>query len=161
MPLKALVNVKGACVEMPGAERAAVLKEAVLEHHEALEDAHCVMDGSKLHFESCEGLGEQSMFCNGWQHDHCISNLFVSGVDGQIALAIVNAPGSAHGSTLAHWGKAHSCLEEHCELTGRECCVDSAFVSGEDVPCLVESAQDVSKVRTALEMAQMEQATSL
>jgi DDE superfamily endonuclease len=76
-------------------------------------------------------------------------------------MSVVNAPGSVHDSTLAHWGKVYDRLEACHELTGGVCCVDSAFLSGEQVPYLIKSSEDLSKAKSALEMVQMREATSL
>ena len=161
MLIKVLLKLQAARVTMPSEETVAEHMRRVEARHPALQNVYCVADGLKLYFESCDGLSEQSMFYNGWQHDHYISNLFVFSIDGQIISCVVNAPGSVHDSTLAYWGKIYDILEAMYERTGGICCVDSAFMANDDVPFLIKSAQDVSKARSADEMVKMQQATSL
>ena len=76
-------------------------------------------------------------------------------------MAVINAPGSVHNSTLAHWGDVYIKLQAIYERTGGVCCVDSAFLAGEDVPCVIKSSEDLTKAKTPFEMTQMREATSL
>ena len=79
---------------------------------EALGRVYLMMDGLKLKFESCESLMEQSMYYNGWQHGHFITNLFVFSACGRIIACVLNVPGCVHDSTLATWGGVYQKLEE-------------------------------------------------
>jgi hypothetical protein len=66
MLLKGMLTSDVSRVKMPTPAKIAELKTAVQERHPSLKDVYCVADGLKLYFESCEGLGEQSMYYNGW-----------------------------------------------------------------------------------------------
>lgn len=114
----------------------------------------------KIAFEACEGLTDQGKFYNGWLHGHFITNLFVFGADGRILNAIINVPGSVHDSTLAVWGGTYRKLQEIYERTGGICCVDSAFAAYNS-PYLIRSAQDANIAKSARELIQMREATSL
>ena len=65
-----------------------------------------------------------------------------------------------HDSTLAEWGGVYEMLEETYERTGGICCVDSAFQAN-NAAYLMKSAQDTTKAKTAQELIQIRQATSL
>ena len=65
-----------------------------------------------------------------------------------------------HDSTLAEWGGVYEMLEETYERTGGICCVDSAFQAN-NAAYLMKSAQDTTKAKTAQELIQIQQATSL
>jgi len=145
MLFKALLNCKEARPEWPTPERIEDLKVIVKEHHDALTDVFCVMDGLKLDFQQCAELEEQGMFFyNGWTHGHYVTNLLVFSIDGRIIKCVMNVPGSVHDSTLCSWGGVYSELASIYEKTGGKCCVDSAFKSN-PFPYLIKSAQDVSK----------------
>jgi DDE superfamily endonuclease len=155
-----LSNNSDAAVEMPTDEKIEQLCAAVREKHDLLPDVYCVADGLKLYFQQCQGLDEQSMFYNGWLHDHFVSCVFVFRIDGRIIRCIVNAPGSLHDSTLAEWGGIYDALGEVFERTGRRCCVDSAFCVQAN-PCLLRSYQKLMDATGPMHMLRMEQATSL
>jgi hypothetical protein len=70
MLYKALLNCKEALPEWPDAEHIEDLKAIVEDHHDALRDVYCVMDGLKLDFEQCNELEKQGMFYNKWTHGH-------------------------------------------------------------------------------------------
>ena len=160
MLLKAMSDMEECVVRFPDDATIAMMKEAVAARHKTLRDVYCFADGLKIHFESCHGLSEQSMYYNGWQHGHYITNLFVFGANGRIINCVTNVPGSVHDSTLAILGGTYQALEEIHERNGGICCVDSAFASG-DVPYLLRSAQDKTQARDALHMQMIIEATSL
>lgn len=160
MLIKALLKNVEAKVCFPDDEKITFYKGAIKARHNSLDDVYCVADGLKLPFESCASLTEQSMYYNGWQHGHYVTNLFVFSADGRIINAVIHVPGSVHDSTIAIWGGTYNKLKEVYDRTGGICCVDSAFASG-NVPYLIKSAQDTSYAKTAREMVQMKEATSL
>jgi hypothetical protein len=84
------------------------------------------MDGLKLKFQTCEDLMEQSMYYNGWQHGHFITNFFVFSACGRIICCVLNVPGCVHDSNLVEWGGIYWQIEE---CTGAVCCADSAFTA--------------------------------
>jgi hypothetical protein len=92
MLLKALRNHPECVVSYPDDVEMERLMEAVNDRHPCLERVYCVADGLKIQFQACADLTEQSMFYNGWQHGHYITNLFVFAVNGRIIDAIVNVP---------------------------------------------------------------------
>ncbi|CAB9524638.1 unknown protein [Seminavis robusta] len=158
--LSLLQNHPLARVAIPTDEKIERLKEAVLHRHPALENVYCVADGLKLTFERHDDLDEQSMYYNGWTHDHYITNLFVFSVDGYIIHCILNAPGSMHDSTLAAYGGTYDLLESIHQRTGGICCVDSAFTATNN-PFIIKSSENFSTAETAAEMIVRDQATSL
>jgi len=105
-------------------------------------------------------MDEQGMFYNGWQHAHYVTNLLVFAIDGRVIMAVMNAPGSIHDSTLAEWGDVYSELEVVHGRTGGVCCVDSAFAANKN-PYLIKSSQSISGHESPLQMLQKDQATSL
>jgi DDE superfamily endonuclease len=147
-------------VEMPDNEKVYELCRAVHERHDLLPDVYSVADGLKLYFQQCRDLDEQSMYYNGWQHDHFVSCVFVFSVDGRIIRCIVNAPGSLHDSTLAEWGGVYEVLQEVYERTGAKCCVDSAFATANN-PFLLKSSQNAHEMEGPMAMLRNKQATSL
>ena len=127
MLLKTLLNMPDSLVIFPSDDKIEEYQEAIQGRHDQLGDVYCFADGLKLSFQSCAGLTEQSMYYNGWQHGHYVTNLFVFGADGRVINAVINAPGSVHDSTLAIWGGTYRKLEEVFERTGAICAVDSAL----------------------------------
>ncbi|CAB9513917.1 expressed unknown protein [Seminavis robusta] len=147
-------------VAIPTDEKIERLKAAVNQRHPALVNVYCVADGLKLLFERHDDLDEQSMYYNGWTHDHYITNLFVFSIDGYIIHCILNAPGSMHDSTLASYGGTYELLEAIYNRTGGVCCVDSAFTAANN-PFLVKSSENFSTAESAEEIIVRDQATSL
>jgi DDE superfamily endonuclease len=160
MLFRAIRNHPDSLVRYPNDDEIDGLMEAINNRHSTLKKVYCVADGLKMQFQACADLTEQSMFYNGWQHGHFITNLFVFAANGRIIDAIVNVPGSVHDSTIAIWGGTYGRLKEVYKRTGGICCVDSAFASG-NVPYLIRSAQDINIAKSAKEMAMMKEATSL
>ena len=81
-------------------------------------------------------------------------------IDGRIINAVLNAPGSVHDSTLADWGNVYQVLQATYTRTGGRCCLDSAFAAANN-DYLIRSSQNVNTAKSALELAEMNQATSL
>jgi len=149
-----------ASIKMPTADKIAQLCQLTNNRHNMLTDVYCVADGLKSLFQTDGNLDEQSMFYNGWTHDHYITNLFTFSTDGRIIHAVINAPGSLHDSSLATWGGLYDTLEEVHSRTGGKCCVDSAFATNE-APHLIKSAQSPTGREDARGILQLQQATSL
>jgi DDE superfamily endonuclease len=160
MLFKALKDHPDCVVKFPDDDHIKKLMKAVNNRHESLKKVYCVADGLKLHFQQCKDLTEQSMYYNGWQHGHYISNLFVFGADGRIINCLTNVPGSVHDSTIAIWGGTYAKLKKVYERTGGLCCVDSAFAATA-VPYLIRSGQEVNSAKTAQQMQEISEATSL
>ncbi|CAB9511759.1 unknown protein [Seminavis robusta] len=159
--LKVLSGHPLARVEFPSStEQVHLLCKLVELRHNMLPDVAFVMDGVKLMFEKAEDLDEQSMYYNGWTHDHYITNVFCFGADGTMVAAAVNAPGSMHDSTIAEYGSIYSQLEDIYQRTGAKCCVDSAFSAAER-PYIVKSSENVLRAGSPEQLIQQEQATSL
>ncbi|CAB9508436.1 unknown protein [Seminavis robusta] len=147
-------------VQIPEDAKIQQLSNAIEAKHPLLKNVFCVADGLKLTFQQCEDLDEQSMYYNGWTHDHYITNLFVFSIDGFIILYVINAPGSMHDSTLAEYGGVYDKLHEVFERTGGKCCVDSAFTTMSN-PFLIKSSQNITTATDAMDLLIHEQATSL
>jgi DDE superfamily endonuclease len=158
--LKCLQDHPDAKVMIPSDEHIGALKRVVQERHDRLTDVFAVADGCKFCFESCADLDEQSMYYNGWKCDHYVTNLFVFAVDGRCIMAVVNAPGSLHDSTLAEWGGVYEELEEVYHRTGAKVCVDSAFTSSNN-DFIIKSAQNFNSAEVSGDILVIEQATSL
>jgi DDE superfamily endonuclease len=98
-------------VEMPTDQTVVELCSITRLRHPLLPDIFAVADGLKLYFQQCDGLDEESMYYNGWKHDHFITNVLVFSIDGRMIATVMNAPGSMHDSTLAEWGGIYEKLE--------------------------------------------------
>jgi DDE superfamily endonuclease len=162
MLFKALYKHPECVVQFPSDDEIKkLLMEVVQGRHSALTNVYSVGDGLKLHFQNCKDLTEQSMFYNGWQHGHYITNLFVFAADGRIINCLTNVPGSVHDSTIAVWGGTYRKLRRIYERTGGVCCEDSAFAATE-VPYLLRSApQDPQNAKTQADIRRQSEATSL
>jgi DDE superfamily endonuclease len=160
MLFKALHKHPDCIVQFPTDNCIKELMKVVQRRHSALSNVYCVADGLKLQFQNCKDLTEQSMYYNGWQHGHYITNLFVFAADGRIINCLTNVPGSVHDSTIAVWGGTYRKLRAIYERTGGICCVDSAFTSSR-VPYLIRSAQDPQSAKTQDDISRMSEATSL
>ena len=73
---------------------------------------------------------------------------------------MLNVPGSVHDSQVANWGGVYKRLRELYKKTGGICCVDSAFAEAK-VPYLIQSPQDKTKAKNAVDRMRMTEATSL
>jgi DDE superfamily endonuclease len=160
MLISCLINHPLAKVQMPSNEAVEKLKQLCVARHSSLPDVYCSADGLKIHFQSCHGLSEQSMFYNGWLHGHFITNLFVYSIDGRIIEACTNVPGSVHDSSIANMFGVYKRLEAKYLETGGKCVVDSAFAAGRN-PCLIKSSENLTKTSDALELIRQKEATSL
>ena len=116
--LKILCNHPDAMVRFPTDEEIATQIEIVTLRHKLLKNVYCTMDGLKLKFQASTNLTEQSMYYNGWQHGHYITNLIVFSACGRIIACVLNVLGSVHDSMLAEWGGIYDKLEETYERTG-------------------------------------------
>lgn len=160
MAYKALLRYAPCRVSFPPEETIREYQRAIGARHEALPDVFCVADGLRLLFESCDGLDEQSICYNGWKSCHDVTNLFVFGPDGMIIDAVLNVPGCVHDSCVASWGGLHDRLELVYDNFQAVCTVDSAFAA-RGKPYLLRSSQDPHKGATPLEVARLNEATSL
>ena len=160
MLLKTVIKLREAQVIMPDNAKVREYMAIIEKRHPSLQNVYCVADGLKLAFESTDSLDEQSMYYNGWQHGHYVTNLLLFGPDGRIIKAVLNAPGSVHDSTLAEWGNVYEALERIYEETGGKCCLDSAFAST-NADYLIRSAQNYHKAKNAAELVQLREATAM
>jgi hypothetical protein len=63
-------------IRLPSDENVKEYQQIVHRKHPALKNVYCVADGLKIRFQNTDGeLDEQSMYYNGWQHGHYITNL--------------------------------------------------------------------------------------
>ena len=97
---------------MPDAAEIALFKEAITAKHSLLVDCYCMVDGLKLYLQQSGDSVIQSCFYNGWKHDHYVTNIFAFAPNGSIITCTLNAPGTWHDSTLAHWGSMYSKLQK-------------------------------------------------
>jgi DDE superfamily endonuclease len=109
--LMLLCEQEHAKVEIPSDEKVVELCCLTRLRHPLLTDVFAVADGLKLYFQQCDGLDEESMYYNGWKHDHFITNVLVFSIDGRMIATVMNTPGSLHDSTLAEWGGIYDKLE--------------------------------------------------
>ena len=135
-------------------------KDAFASMYPHLEDVYCVADGLKLLLESTDNDLVQSMFYNGWTHDHYVTNLLVFAPDGSIIDCVLNCPGSMHDSELAFFGGVYERLRENYEKHGGKCVMDSAFCSRGNA-FVIKSAQDVTLGEDANEYIMLREATSM
>ena len=127
---------------MPDAAEIALFKEAITVKHILLVDCYCMVDGLKLYLQQAGDSIIQSCFYNGWKHDHYVTNIFAFTLNGSIIACTLNAPGTWHDSTLAHWvsmySKLQKCLEDH----HGKVLMDSAFASNM-YEFIIQSSQNV------------------
>ena len=116
-------------VQMPDAAEIALFKEAIAAKHSLLVDCYCMVDGLKLYLQQSGDSVIQSHFYNGWKHDHFVTNIFAFEPNGSIIACTLNAPGTWHDSTLAHWGSMYSKLQKCWEEHHGKVLMDSAFAS--------------------------------
>ena len=108
-------------VRTPDAAEIALFKEAITAKHSLLVDCYCMVDGLKLYLQQAGDSIIQSRFYNGWKHDHFVTNLFAFAPNGSIIACTLNAPGTWHDSTLAHWGSMYSKLQNAGKITMGKC----------------------------------------
>ena len=104
-------------VQMPDAAEIALFKEAIAAKHSLLVDCYCMVDGLKLYLQQSGDSVIQSRFYNGWKQDHFVANIFAFALNGSIIACTLNAPGTWHDSTLAHWGPMYSKLQSIGKIT--------------------------------------------
>ena len=102
-------------VRMPDAAEIAMFKEAIVAKHSLLVDCYCMVDGLKLYLQQSGDSVIQSRFYNGWKHDHFVTNIFAFAPNGSIIACTLNAPGTWHDSTLAHWESMYSKPQQAAE----------------------------------------------
>ena len=124
---------------LPTAEEVIELKSAVVQKYPTCKDVVGAADGLKLLVEAPINWKKQEKFFNGWKQAHYINCVFLFTVDGKIRVAIINAPGSFHDSTIADYG-AYSKFERLYELHRAKIVVDSAFQI-ERGPWMIQSSQ--------------------
>jgi len=153
-------NVYGRVERDPSQETVDSWKDAITSMYPSLKDVYCVADGLKLMLESTDNDLVQSMFYNGWTHDHYVTNLLVFAPDGTIIDCVLNCPGSMHDSELAYFGGVYQRLREQYEKHGGKCVMDSAFCSRGNA-FVIKSAQDVTLGEDAQEYTMLCDATSM
>ena len=127
---------------MPDAAEIALFKEAITAKHSLLVDCYCMVDGLKLYLQQAGDSIIQSHFYNGRKHNHFVTNIFAFALNGSIIVCTLNAPGTWHDSTLAHWGSMYSKLQKCWEDHHGKVLMDSAFPSNMHV-FIIQSSQNV------------------
>ena len=146
-------------VRMPDAAEIAMFKEAIIAKHSLLVDCYCMVDGLKLNLQQSGDSVIQSRFYNGWNHDHFVTNIFAFAPNGSIIACTLNAPGTWHDSTLAHWGSMYSKLQKCWEEHHGKVLMDSAFASNM-YEFIIQSSQNVPVTEGRQAMLLGQQATS-
>ena len=144
---------------MPDAAKIALFKEAITAKHSLLVDCYCMVDGLKLYLQQAGDSVIQSCFYNGWKHDHFVTNIFAFALNGSIIACTLNAPGTWHDSTLAHWGSMYSKLQKCWEDHHGKVLMDSAFASNM-YEFIIQSSQNVPITEGHQAMLLGQQATS-
>ena len=91
-------------VILPTAEEVGEFKSAVEAKYPWCYYGIGAADGLKLLIEAPQNWAVQEKFWNFWKQDHYINCVFVFTVDSKIRVAVINAPGSFHDSTIAGYG---------------------------------------------------------
>ena len=146
-------------VRMPDAAKIALFKEAIPAKHSLLVDCYCMVDGLKLYLQQSGDSIIQSCFYNGWKHDHFVTNIFAFAPNGSIIACTLNAPGTWHDSTLAHWGSMYSKLQKCWEEHRGKVLMDSAFASNM-YEFIIQLSQNVPVTEGRQAMLLGQQATS-
>jgi len=139
--VKALCRNEKAAVTLPSDEELQEFVDIISEKYPLLTNVWGAMDGLKLRLQSPGGEIEQSLYYNGWTHDHYATNLFLFSPDGRIRAMYINAPGCLHDSTLAVWSGIYTKIERLHQEKGVSVVVDSAF-NKEKISGLIKSNQD-------------------
>ena len=129
-------------VRMPDAAEIALFKEAITVRHSLLVDCYCMVDGLKHYLQQAGDSVIQSHFYNGWKHNHYVTNIFAFAPNGSIIACTLNAPGTWHDSTPAHWGSMYSKLQKCWEDHHGKVLMDSAFASNM-YEFIIQSSQNV------------------
>ena len=146
-------------VHMPDAAKIALFKEAIAAKHSLLVDCYCMVDGLKLDLQQAGDSIIQSCFYNGCKHDHFATNVFAFALNGSIIACTLNAPGTWHDSTLAHWGSMYSKHQKHWEDHHGKVLMDSAFASNM-YEFIIQSSQNVPLTEGRQAMLLVQQAMS-
>ena len=146
-------------VSMPDAAKIALFKEAITAKHSLFVDCCCMVDGLKLYLQQVGDSIIQSRFYNGWKHDHYVTNIFAFAPNGSIITCTLNAPGTWHDSTLAHWGYMYSKLQKCWEDHRGKVLMDSVFASNM-YEFIIQSSQNVPVTEGHQAMLLGQQATS-
>ena len=146
-------------VHMPDAAKIALFNEAITVKHSLLVDCYCMVDGLKLYLQQAGDSVIQSHFYNGWNHDHYVTNIFGFAPNGSIISCTLNAPGTWHDSTLAHWGFMYSKLQMCWEDHDGKVLMDSTFASNM-YEFIIQSSQNVPVMEGHQAMLLGQQATS-
>ena len=129
-------------VRMPDAAKIALFKEVIAAKHSLLVDCYCTVDGLKLSLQQAGDSIIQSRFYNGWKHGLFVTNIFAFALNGSIIACTLNAPGTWHDSTLAHWVSMYSKLQKFWEDHHGKVLMDSAFASNK-YKFIIQSSQNV------------------
>ena len=127
---------------MPDAAEIALFKQAITAKHSLLVDCYCMVHGLKLYLQQAGDSVIQSRFYNGWKHDHYVTNIFAFALNGSIIACTLNAPGTWHDSTLAHWGSMYSQLQKCWQDHHGKVLMDSALASNM-YEFIIQSSQNV------------------
>ena len=146
-------------VRMPDAAKIALFKAAIAAKHSLFVDCYCMVDGLKLYLQQSGDSVIQSCFYNGWKHDHFVTNIFAFAPNGSIIACTLNAPGTWHDSTLAHWRSMYSKLQKCWEEHHGKVLMDSAFASNM-YEFIIQSSQNVPVMEGCQAMLLGQQATS-
>ena len=134
-------------------------KEAIVAKHSLLVDCYCMVDGLKLYLQQSGDSVIQSRFYNGWKHDHFATNIFAFALNGSIIACTLNAPGTWHDSTLAHWGSMYSKLQKCWKEHHGKVLMDSAFASNM-YKFIIQLSQNIPVTEGCQAMLLGQQATS-
>lgn len=127
--IKALANDAAARVRLPSRRELAEHQQVIAAKYPLLRDVCAVMDGLKVRLEANGTYEVQSIFYNGWTHDHYVTNVLVFAPNGRIIAASLNAPGCLHDSVVADYGGVYKVLKRLYDETRARVVVDSAFAS--------------------------------
>lgn len=130
-------------VELPSYNEVEEFKAAISSQYPVLRTVWGAVDGLKLRMHVPGADNTQSIFYNGWTHDHYVSNLFLFTPDGKVRKYFLNAPGTWHDSTLAIASMMYHDLDDVYQRNHRaQVVVDSAF-NKDRWPCLIKSRQNI------------------
>ena len=128
-------------ITLPTDEETEFFCHAIETKYESLPNFWSAYDGLKLLIQEPTVDQKQNQLYNGWKHTHNINCVFVFSPDGKIRLALLNAPGTFHDSTMADYG-IYEGMERVFNRTGAKVVVDSAFNIGRRNFLLKSSQQD-------------------
>jgi hypothetical protein len=102
------MGVQEAKIKLPTDDIIRIFSDVIRSKYPTLQHCWGAMDGVKLQIEKPGDDVQQSHFCNGWTHSHCIANLFLFTPDGRICDAYMNYLETTHDSTMASFRKFYS-----------------------------------------------------